>query len=66
MADVTFRIRALRPSQKSKMAATTIQMAAKVRLPFSEAIVEKHPQTRLRQVRVLGICCLMLILTIEL
>ena len=66
MAEVTCSRRALRPSQKSSTAAVTIQMAAKVRLPFSDDMMEKHPHTKFKQVMVFGICCLMIIFDIDL
>ena len=50
--------RAAKPSKKSKRPATKIIMAAFTGTPMAIKRMEKQPETRLPQVRALGMCCL--------
>ena len=53
--------RAAKPSKKSKRPATKIMMAAFTGIFMAMNMMERQPETRLPQVRVLGMCCLRLI-----
>ena len=56
IGDDTLSNRAANPSKKSKTADTIIQRAALSRFPAKAAITERHPQARLQQVSMLGMC----------
>ena len=61
MGECAWSRRAAKPSKKSKRQATKIMMAAFTGMFIEMKRMERQPETRLPQVRALGICCLILI-----
>lgn len=56
ISPLTFSMRATKPSKKSKTAEMIMQTAAASKLPLTDDIIDMQPDTRFRQVNVLGIC----------
>ena len=65
MGDDTFNRRADIPSKKSNTAPITIQQSANLASPMKANVVAIHPEMRLQQVILLGICFLIPIVLVD-
>lgn len=62
IGEVTLRILAANPSKKSKIQAININREAFCRLVWKTSVIPKQPQSKLQQVKKLGMCFLMFII----